>query len=104
MWVYTLFQYEARPITSSVPNSACGIGVNRIAGPTQPTDDNISTDVQLKLATFPGGSGILVAVKDGMVTLPGSLPTKKQRTQAEKLAKQVHGVKAVVNNITVAKP
>jgi osmotically-inducible protein OsmY len=75
-----------------------------IAGPAQPTDDNISTDVQLKLATFPGGSGILVAVKDGMVTLPGSLPTKKQRTQAEKLAKQVHGVKAVVNNITVAKP
>jgi hypothetical protein len=67
MWVYTLFQYEARPITSSVPNSACGIGVNRIAGPTQPTDDNISTDVQLKLATFPGGSGILVAVKDGVV-------------------------------------
>ena len=75
-----------------------------IAGQTQPTDDEIITKVQLKLATFPGGEGILVVVKDGVVTLTGRLATKKQIAHAEKLAKQVHGVMSVVNNITIAKP
>ena len=77
-----------------------------IAGQTAPvTDVAIHDDVVAKIAAgIPGGDGILVAVKDGVVTLTGGLSTKKQRTEAEKLAKKVHGVKVVVNNITVTKP
>jgi len=77
-----------------------------IASQTQPvTDDAIHDYVAAKLAAaFPGGAGIVVDVKDGVVTLIGSLPTKKETAQTEKLAKKVHGVKSVVNNITVVKP
>jgi osmotically-inducible protein OsmY len=77
-----------------------------VGGQTQPmTDDAIHDYVAAKLAAaFPGGAGIVVDVKDGVVTLTGSLPTKKETAQAEKLTKKVHGVKAVVNNITIANP
>ena|SRR5882757_1322062 len=76
-----------------------------IAGRTQPSDDAIIDQVRMNITVHvPDCGGLVVAVKDGVVTLTGRLQTKGQKAQAEKLAKKVHGVKAVVNNITVANP
>jgi osmotically-inducible protein OsmY len=50
------------------------------------------------------GGAIDVVVKDGVVTLTGKVQEPKQRSKAESLAKRVHGVKTVVNNLTIDKP
>ena len=70
------------------------------------TDPLLHDQVETKIAeaALPGGGAIVVDVKDGVVTLTGNLPTQKEKTQAAKIAKKVHGVKSVVNNITVVKP
>jgi osmotically-inducible protein OsmY len=45
-----------------------------------------------------------VAVKDGIVTLAGSVDSYSKRYRAELAAKRVHGVKAVVNELQVHLP
>jgi len=45
-----------------------------------------------------------VAVKDGIVTLAGSVDSYTKRYDAERAAKRVHGVKAVVNDLEVHLP
>jgi len=42
-----------------------------------------------------------VETKDGLVTLSGKAKNAAEKDLAEKLASDVHGVKKVVNNITV---
>jgi hyperosmotically inducible protein len=42
-----------------------------------------------------------VDTKNGVVTLNGSVPTAAQKSLAEKVAKQVHGVSVVKDNLTV---
>jgi len=42
-----------------------------------------------------------VDTKNGVVTLNGSVPTASQKSQAEKVAKQVSGVTTVKDNLTV---
>lgn len=46
-------------------------------------------------------SKIGVAVKDGIVTLSGTVPSFNEKTDAEKAVKRVDGVKAVVQHIEV---
>src|SRR5690242_16707665 len=41
---------------------------------------------------------IAVAVKDGVVTLSGYVPSYYEKDEAEKAAKRVYGVKAVAND------
>jgi hyperosmotically inducible periplasmic protein len=45
-----------------------------------------------------------VDVKDGVVTLKGSVEYDIQKSRAEKLTKKVAGVKSVINQITVRRP
>ncbi len=45
-----------------------------------------------------------VDVKEGVVTLKGSVEYDIQKSRAEKLTKKVAGVKSVVNQITVRRP
>jgi osmotically-inducible protein OsmY len=68
-----------------------------------PSDGEISTKVQLKLAedTVVKGGGLGIDVKDGVVTLTGKVEYPNQKAKAEKLTKKVPGVKSVVNNIVV---
>ena len=40
-------------------------------------------------------------MKEGVVTLSGSVESKQQKIKAEKVAKKVKGVKQVVNNIEI---
>ena len=67
------------------------------------SDDSISDMVRLKLASDPDvkGGALAVTVKDGVVTIGGSVETQRQIDKATKVAKKVKGVKQVVNNLTL---
>ncbi len=68
-------------------------------------DDMITDQVRIKLANdyVVKGGALLVDVKQGVVTLGGSVEGQKQKERAEKLTKKVKGVKQVINNITLRK-
>jgi len=65
-------------------------------------DDAIVDQVRIKLADDPivKGGALSVECKNGVVTLTGAVETEKVKERAERLAKKVKGVKAVVNKIT----
>ncbi len=70
------------------------------------SDGAITDMVRRKLANDRDVKGgmLSVDVKDGVVTLGGSVERDKQKQRAEKLAHKVPGVKRVVNQITVRLP
>jgi len=70
------------------------------------TDDFISDTIRTKLAAdqVVKGGAIEVIVKDGAVTLKGSVEEPAQRNKAEKIAKKVNGVKSVANEIQIVHP
>ena len=67
------------------------------------SDDTIFDKVRISLASDMDvrGGGLKVEVKDGVVTLDGTLENQMQKDKATKVAKKVKGVKRVVNNIEV---
>ena len=71
--------------------------------PPQATDDTISDAVRVKLASdqVVGVLPLQVTVKDGVVTLTGSVDQKSLKSRAELVTKKVKGVKQVVNNIEI---
>src|SRR5437016_7449575 len=71
--------------------------------PPPVTDDTITDQVRIKLASDPvvKGGALTVDVKQGVVTLSGAVEQDKQKDTAEKLAKKVKGVKQVVNNLDI---
>ena len=71
--------------------------------PPQVTDDTISDAVRVKLASdqVVGVLPLQVTVKDGVVTLAGSVEAKSMKSRAESVTKKVKGVKQVVNNIEI---
>ena len=70
------------------------------------TDMQLQNDVieELKWTPSIDGANIGVAVKDGVVTHTGHVPSDVQSYEAEKAAKRVYGVTAVVNKIVVKLP
>ena len=66
-----------------------------------PTDDRIYDEVRQKLATDSDvrGAGFDVTVKNGVVTLKGTVHTQKGKEKADKIAKKVKGVTNVVNEL-----
>jgi osmotically-inducible protein OsmY len=71
------------------------------AADKKPSDATIDDNVRIKLAgdAEVNGGALKVEVKDGVVTLNGTLETQRQKDKATKLARRVKGVKQVVNNI-----
>src|ERR1019366_4838262 len=71
--------------------------------PPQITDDTINDAVRNKLASdlLVGVLNFDVTVKQGVVTLAGSVDQKSLKSRAEKVARKVKGVKQVVNNIEI---
>ena len=67
------------------------------------TDQAIREDVLAELRWDPKitSSDIAVAVKDGVVTLSGYVPSYWEKDAAEKAVKRVYGVKGVANDIEV---
>lgn len=70
------------------------------------SDDFLVDTIRAKLAAdqVVKGGAINVDVKDGNVTLSGTVEEDKQKNKAEKIAKKVGGVKAVKNDIKIAHP
>jgi hyperosmotically inducible protein len=69
------------------------------------TDDSITDQVRIKLANddVVKGGALQVDVKQGVVTLAGSVEEIRQKEKAERVARKVKGVKQVINNITLRK-
>jgi len=67
------------------------------------SDDLITDQVRIKLTGDQdvGKDDIKVDVKQGVVTLSGTVDSDREKGKAAKLAKKVKGVKQVVNNITL---
>ena len=76
-----------------------------LAAEKQVTDDSIYDNVRRKLASDPvvKGGGIQVDVKQGAVTLRGTVEEQKQKDRATKLARKIGGVKSVENELTVVR-
>lgn len=70
------------------------------------TDNELRTDVIAELNWDPGirDEDIATAVKDGVVTLAGIVDTYAQRYAAERAVERVHGIRAIVNELTVKLP
>jgi osmotically-inducible protein OsmY len=70
------------------------------------SDDFLIDTIRQKLAAdaIVKGGAIEVVVKDGAVTLRGTVEEDKQKSKAEKIAKKVNGVKSVVNELKIAHP
>jgi osmotically-inducible protein OsmY len=70
------------------------------------TDDYLSDTIRTKLAAdqVVKGGAIEVVVKDGAVTLKGTVDDVQQKNKAEKIAKKVSGVKSVANELQLAHP
>lgn len=67
------------------------------------SDDALFDQVRIKLAgdAEVKGGALKVDVKQGVVTLGGTVETQRQKDKATRLAKKVKGVKQVVNNIVL---
>ncbi len=70
------------------------------------TDAELQRDVQEELKWEPSvnSAAIGVAVKEGVVILTGTVSSFMERFAAEKAAKRVYGVRAVVNEIEIKLP
>ena len=71
------------------------------------SDDAIYDNVRIKLAGDPEVKGVgadfKVDVKQGVVTLAGTVDTQRIKDKAGRLTKKVKGVKQVVNNLEIKK-
>ena len=68
------------------------------------SDNSLRDDVLLELKWDPkisSASDIAVAVKDGVVTLSGFVPSFWKKDAAEKAVKRVYGVRGIANDIEV---
>lgn len=66
------------------------------------SDEKLQTQVvQMVQRTAPQVSA---AVNNGVVTLTGMVESEETKAMVEKVAKEVKGIKSVVNNVTVHKP
>jgi len=67
----------------------------------KPKDADIKAAVDTAIATV---SGVTAEVKDGVVTLSGTVASEASKTAAETAAKAVKGVKSISNTISVVVP
>lgn len=70
------------------------------------SDADIRKDVENELTWEPSldEKGIMVKVKDGVVTLAGNVPHYADRWTAEQVAKRVNGVRGIANDIEIVMP
>jgi osmotically-inducible protein OsmY len=70
------------------------------------TDTKLQSDIQAELRADPrvADAEIGVAVKDGVVTLTGNVPTYAQKYAAERAAERVSGVRAIAEELEIKLP
>lgn len=82
--------------------SAMAIGLFfMIACKSKPKDSEIMKTASTAVQSIPG---VTADVKEGVVTLSGTVSTEEEKASAENAVKSVKDVKSVVNNITVTPP
>ncbi|OUL23014.1 transporter [Nostoc sp. RF31YmG] len=72
-------------------------------GGTNRSDAALAAEVRDKLEANIPGSQLVVEAKDGVVTVSGTVAHQQNLNKIE-LAKQIKGVKSVVNKVTYAAP
>lgn len=77
------------------------LAITFYASSCKPKDETIQKNVSEAIKSV---QGITTEVKDGVVTLSGTVAIAEVKTSLETAAKAVEGVKSVVNNITVDAP
>ena len=70
----------------------------------KPKDADIKAAIETKLNSMPGMTAVTADVNDGVATISGECKDSECKATCEKEAKEVKGVKSVVNNLTVAAP
>jgi osmotically-inducible protein OsmY len=83
------------------PSTVGGKNLATLARVTKRSDDAIRKDVAFELEWDPmlSEQDIGVVVKDGVLTLTGTVPSVWMKLEAEKAAKRVYGVRGVANDI-----
>ena len=78
--------------------------VTPLVAQKNPTDDEITDQVLVKLASDAdlGGIKFDITVHQGAVTLKGKVRNDKQKVKAEKVTKKVKGVTSVVNELVIS--
>ncbi|BAY42728.1 transport-associated protein [Scytonema sp. HK-05] len=70
---------------------------------TNRSPNNLESEVRSKLeANIPNGHLTIAAAEDGTVTVSGTVVNKDQIAKIDRLAKEIKGVKQVINKATVA--
>ncbi|MEH2411999.1 BON domain-containing protein [Nostoc sp.] len=78
---------------------------NTTGGGTQRASGDLKSEVRSKLeANIPKSQLTVEAADDGTVTVGGTVNNQKELAKIEPLAKQIKGVKIVVNKATVVPP
>jgi osmotically-inducible protein OsmY len=68
----------------------------------KPKDSKIASDFGEMAKTNPQLLNVTATVNEGVLTLTGQCPDENCRSSAEQAARQVKGVKSVVNNVVVS--
>lgn len=76
-------------------------GVSMTACNNQPKDSKLVSDFGDKAKNNPQLLNVTASANEGVLTLTGQCPDETCRSSAEQAAREVKGVKSVVNNITV---
>ena len=72
--------------------------------PAKVSDAQLSLEVQVRLSQQLDVSNLSALARFGVVTLDGKVRSEADRQRAEELAREVHGVEGIVNELTVAEP
>ena len=93
-----------RPLESDGPAGPRSRTMSRVPAKTTPlTDAEIFAEARLALDRHPTMPGtVRVHIDDGVATLTGSVRRSSERAEADKAVRRVHGVRRLVNKITVA--
>ena len=70
----------------------------------KPKDSDVQAKITEKFAATPSCAGASATVTDGVATLTGEVKDDMCKSEAESTAKEIKGVKSVVNNLTVTPP
>jgi len=70
----------------------------------KPKDSTVQKNITDKFSANPDCAGAIATVDDGVATLTGEVKDEMCKNTAETTAKNVKGVKSVVNNLTIAPP
>ncbi|WP_341834208.1 BON domain-containing protein [Chitinophaga pollutisoli] len=81
---------------------ACLLGLGVFLYACKPSDAKLQKEVNDKLATTT--PGVIAEVKGGVATLSGEVMDDATKSAAETTAKEVKGIKSVVNNVMTTPP